>query len=104
LLLCSSYLPLRVLNWADIYTPSTHHRDEGGLFLKPLAKADEEDVDELAIVDRITNFAEFIRDRLEALAVDADGCITLHRVPKLGVEIVGASVDVVLEELMKGYP
>ena len=50
----------------------THHRDEGGLLLQPLAEADEEDVDELAIVDRITKFAEFIRDRLEALAVDAD--------------------------------
>jgi hypothetical protein len=74
------------------------------MFLKPLAKADEEDVDELAIVDRITKFAEFIRDRLEALAVDTDGCIALHRVPKLGVEIVGVSVDVVLEELTKGCP
>ena len=82
----------------------THHRDEGGLFLEPLAEADEEDVYELAIVDRITKFTEFIRDRLEALVVDADGCITLHRVPKLGVEIVGASVDVVLEELTKGCP
>ena len=82
----------------------THHRDEGGLFLEPLAEADEENVDELAIVDRITKFAEFIRDRLEELAVDADGCITLHRIPKLGVEIVSASVDVVLEELMKGCP
>ena len=50
----------------------THHTDEGGLLLEPLAEADEEDVDELAIVDRITKFAEFIRDSLEALAVDAD--------------------------------
>ena len=49
-----------------------HHRDEGGLLLEPLAEADEEDVKELAIVDRITKFAEFIRDRLEALALDAD--------------------------------
>ena len=81
-----------------------HHRDEGGLLLEPLAEADEEDVDELAIFDRITKFAEFIRDRLEALAVDADWCITLHRILKLGVEVVGASVDVVLEELTKGRP
>ena len=36
------------------------------------------------------------------LVVDADGCITLHRIPKFGVEIVGASVDGVLEELTKG--
>jgi hypothetical protein len=50
-----------------------HHRDEGGLFLKPLAKTDEEDVDELTIVDRITKFTEFVRDRLEALTVDTDG-------------------------------
>jgi hypothetical protein len=28
----------------------------------------------------------------------------LHRVPKLGVENVGASVDVVLEELTKSCP
>ena len=82
----------------------THHRDEGGLFLEPLAEADEEDIDELAIIDRITKFTEFIRDRLEALAVDADGCITLHRIPKLGVEIVGTSVDIVLEELTKSCP
>jgi hypothetical protein len=58
----------------------------------------------LAIVDRITKFTEFIRDRLEALAVDADGCITLHRVLELGVEIVGTSIDIVLEELTKGCP
>ena len=82
----------------------TRHRDEGGLFLKPLAEADEEDVDELAIVDRITKFAEFIRDRFEALAVDADWCITLHRIPKLGVEIVRAGVDVVLKELTESCP
>jgi hypothetical protein len=74
------------------------------MFLEPLAEADEEDIDELAIVDRTTKFAEFIRDHLEALAIDADECITLQRVPKLGVEIVGASVDVVLEELTKGCP
>ena len=74
------------------------------MILEPLAEADEEDIDELVIVDRITKFAKFIRNPLEALAVDADGCITLHRIPKLGVEIVGASVDVVLEELTKGCP
>ena len=28
----------------------------------------------------------------------------MHRISKLGVEIVGASVDVVLEELTKGRP
>jgi hypothetical protein len=50
-----------------------HHRDEGGLFLKPLAKTDEEDVDELTIVDRITKFTEFVRGLLEALTVDTDG-------------------------------
>ena len=82
----------------------THHRDEGGLILEPLAEADKEDVDELAIIDRITKFAKFIRGRLEVLAVDADGCITLHHIPKLGVEIIGASIDVVLEELTNGYP
>ena len=50
----------------------THHRDKGGLLLEPLAEANKEDVDELAIIDRITKFVEFIRNRLEALAVDAD--------------------------------
>ena len=82
----------------------THHRDKGGLLLEPLAEADEEDVDELAIVDRITKFTEFIHDRREALAVDAKRSISLYCAPELGVEDVGVSVNVVLEEPTKDRP
>ena len=58
-----------------------HHGDEGGLLLEALTKPDEEDVDELAIVDGVAEFTEFVRDDFAALAVDTNRSITLHHVP-----------------------
>jgi hypothetical protein len=75
----------------------THHGDERSLLLETFAEPGEESVDELAIVDGITKFPEFVRDGLEALTVDADGGVALYRVAKLGVKSGEASIDVVLK-------
>ena len=69
-----------------------------------LAKSDEEDVDELTIIDWVTELAELISDGLETLTVDADWSIPLHRVAELCMEVVGAGIDVVLEELTESHP
>jgi hypothetical protein len=76
---------------------STHHGDERSLLLEIFTEPGEESVDELAIVDGITKFPEFVRDGLEALTVDADGGVALYRVAKLGVKSGEASIDVVLK-------
>ena len=51
-----------------------------------LAELDKEDVDELPVFNGITKFTEFIDDGLEALAVDTERGVALHRIPELGVE------------------
>jgi translation initiation factor 2 alpha subunit (eIF-2alpha) len=81
-----------------------HHGDEGGLLVEVFTEPDEEYVDELAIVDGITELAKFVSDGLEPLTVDADGRINLNGVAKLGVEAVEAGVDVVLKKLTKRRP
>ena len=81
-----------------------HHGDEGSLLFEAIGETDEQDVDQLPIVNRITKFPKLVGDGLEALAVDTDMRIALHGVAKLGVETVDPSVDVVLEELSEGRP
>ena len=63
-----------------------HHGDEGGLLVELFAEPDEEDVDELPIFNGITKFTEFVGDGPEALAVDTERGVALHRIPELGVE------------------
>jgi hypothetical protein len=74
------------------------------LFLKALAEADKEYVDDLPIVDRIPEFLELIGDGLEALTVSANWRIPLHGVVKFRVERVDAGVNIVLKKLAKGRP
>jgi hypothetical protein len=64
----------------------------------------KKDVDELAIRHGIAEFAELVSHGLDALAVDADGGGPLDGVADLGVEVVDAGVDVVLEELVQNRP
>jgi hypothetical protein len=80
------------------------HGDEGRLLLEPIAKPLKKDVDELAIRHGIAEFAELIGHGLDALAVDAEGGGPLDGVADLGVEVVDAGVDVVLEELAQSRP
>jgi hypothetical protein len=58
-----------------------HHGDEGLLLVEALVEADEEDLDELFVLNRVAKFTKFVGDRLEALAVDPHGRITLGGVP-----------------------
>ena len=63
-----------------------HHGYERSLLVELFAVPDEEDVDKLPIFNGITKFTEFIDDGLEALAVDTERGVALHRIPELGVE------------------
>ena len=72
------------------------------MLFEAFAETDAENVDQLFVVDRITEFPKFIGDRLEALAVDTDGGVALHGVAELGVETIDTSIDIVLEELSEG--
>jgi hypothetical protein len=81
-----------------------HHGDEGCLLLEPIAKPLKKEVDELAIRHGIAEFAELFGHGLDALAVDAEGGGPLDGVADLGVEVVDAGVDVVLEELAQSRP
>ena len=80
------------------------HGDEGLLLLELLAEADEESVDEGAIVDVIAEFTKFVTDSLDPLAENGDRGISLDGRTELGVEGVDARVGVVLEQLLKGRP
>ena len=74
------------------------------MFLELLGEADEEGIDESTIFHAITKFAESVADGLDPLAEDGDGGIALGSGAKLGVEGIGASVAVVLEELLESNP
>ena len=63
-----------------------HHWYERSLLVELFAEPDEEDVDELPIFNGITKFTEFVGDGPEALAVDTERGVALHRIPELGVE------------------
>ena len=78
-----------------------HHRDEGGLLLEAITGPDKKDVDELPIVDGVSELMKFVGDGFEALTVDADGGVALHGVSKLSVKGIDPGIDVVLEELTK---
>jgi hypothetical protein len=78
-----------------------HHGDEGRLFVQALTEAGDKYVDELVISHGISEFAELVSDGVEALAVRADGGITLGGVAELVVEAGDACVNVILEELPK---
>ena len=80
------------------------HGDEGLLLLKLLAEADEESVDEGAIVDVIAEFTKFVADSLDPLAENGDRGISLDGRTELGVEGVDARVGVVLEQLLERCP
>ena len=80
------------------------HGYEGLLLLKLLAEANEEGVDEGAVVDVITEFTEFVADGLDPLAEDGDRSISLDGRTELGVEGVDARVGVVLEQLLERCP
>ena len=69
---------------------------DGLLLLELLAEADEEGVDEGAIVDVIAEFTKFVADSLDALAENGDRGVSLD-----GFD---ARVGVVLEQLLKGRP
>ena len=76
-----------------------HHWYEGGLLVEFLAKADNDDVDELRVADDVTKFTELVADGLDALAVDVDGSIALGHVAELGVQCILPGVDVALKKL-----
>jgi hypothetical protein len=81
-----------------------HHGDEGCLLLEPIAKPLKEDVDELAIRHRITEFAKLVGHGMDALAVEAEEGGPLDDVVDLSIEVVDPGVDVDLEELAQGRP
>ena len=72
--------------------------------IKTFTEPDKENIEELAIVDGVAEFAELIGERLEPLAVNPHLRITLDSVAELGVESIDASIDVILKKLMKGRP
>jgi hypothetical protein len=49
-----------------------HHGDEGGLLLEAIAEAGEEDMDQLAIGNRVPKFAELIGCSFDPLTVDGE--------------------------------
>jgi hypothetical protein len=81
-----------------------HHGDEGDLLLKAIAEADEEDIDQLSIENRVPKFVELIGCRFDPLTVDGERGVSLNGVAELGVEAGDARLDVVLEELTEGRP
>jgi hypothetical protein len=81
-----------------------HHGDEGGLLLKSFSEPDEENIDELAVVDGVAEFAKLVGERLEPLTINPHLGVALDGVTELGVEGGDASIDVVLKELTKGRP
>ena len=82
----------------------SHERYHGRLRLEPVAEPLKEDVDELTIGHGVAEFAELVRHRLDALAVDAQRGVPLRGVANRRVEIVDSGVGVVLEELAQGRP
>ena len=82
----------------------SHHGDERCLLVEALAEADEKNLDELAILDRVPKFTELVGDGLEALAVGADVGVALNGAAELRVEGVDASVNIVLKKLSMGRP
>ena len=80
------------------------HGDEGLLLLELISEADEEGVDESAIVDVIAEFTDFVADGLDLLAEDGDRGISLGGCAELRVERVDARVGVVLKQLLEGGP
>jgi hypothetical protein len=81
-----------------------HHGYEGRLLIKTLAETGAEDVDELAIGNRVPKFAELVGGGLDPLALDCERGVALNGVAELGVEAGDACVDVVLEELAERCP
>jgi hypothetical protein len=81
-----------------------HHGDEGGLLLKSFSEPNEENIDELAVIDGVTEFAKLIGERLEPLTINPHLGVALDSVTELSVEGGDASIDVVLKELTKGRP
>lgn len=67
------------------------------MLLKSFTEPDEENIDELAIVDGVAEFAKLVGERLEPLAVNPHLGVALDGVAELGVEGVDASIDVVLK-------
>ena len=80
------------------------HGDEGLLLLKLITEADEQSIDESAILDVIAKFTEFVVDGLDPLAEDGDRSVSLGGRAELGVERVDTCVRVVLEQLLEGDP
>jgi hypothetical protein len=70
------------------------------LFSEP----DEENIDELAVVDGVDEFAELISERLEPLTINPHLGVALDGVAELSVEGGDTSINVVLKELTKGRP
>ena len=58
----------------------------------------------MLVVNGVPEFTELVGDGLEALTVDAHLRISLDGGAKLGMKSVDVSIDIVLEELMKGHP
>jgi hypothetical protein len=81
-----------------------HHGDEGGLLLKTFTESDEKNIDELAVVDGVAEFAELVGEGLEPLIINPLGGVTLDGVVELGVQGVDAGVNVVLKQLTEGRP
>ena len=81
-----------------------HHGDEGCLVPEPVAEPLKEDVDELTVRHGVTELTELVGQRLDALAVDAEGGGTLGGGADFSVEVVDPGVDIVLEELAQSRP
>ena len=81
-----------------------HHGDERGLLDEFVAKADDDDVDELRVADDVTKFTELVADGFDALVVEVDRGVALGHVAQLGVQNVLPSVAVALEKLAHGSP
>jgi hypothetical protein len=62
-----------------------HHGDEGGLLVKMFTESDKKNIDELAVVDGVAEFAELIGEGLEPLTINPHGGVILDGVVELGV-------------------
>jgi hypothetical protein len=60
-------------------------------------ESDEKNIDELAVVDGVAEFAELVGEGLEPLTIKPHGGVTLDGVAELGVQGVDVGVDVVLK-------
>jgi hypothetical protein len=96
--------PLKHGAYLDKGGTRPHHGDEGGLLFKTFTEPGEENIDELAVVDGVTEFAELVGERLDPLTINPHLGVALDCVAELGVEGGDASIDVVLKELTKGRP